>query len=260
MAKKVLVDLTRCIGCRGCQSACKEWNQRSTIKTTMYGVYTNPIKLNSECYTRIRFLEEEGENGPVWNFVKDQCMHCLDPACASACPVGALKKTDLGPVVYYSDPCIGCRYCMLACPFHIPKYEWEKTSPAVQKCNFCSDRISDGLQPSCVKACPSGTLFFGEQDEVMSEIKRRRDKYPGRYIDHIYGFEEAGGTSWLYLSDIPFEQLGFNTTVPKSQLPDLTWQYIKGVPAMLGITLVAGIGCWLVTRRNQLADKEGSDE
>ncbi len=255
MAKSVLIDLTRCIGCRGCQIACKEWNERKAKKTEMRGEYTNPPELNSETYTHIKFVEQEKDNAPVWSFVKDQCLHCKDPACASACPVEALKKTEAGPVTYHFERCIGCRYCMLACPFYIPKYEWEKAAPWVQKCSFCSERIKADMIPSCIKTCPTGTMFYGEYDDVLKEGRNRISKNPGKYVDHIYGEKEAGGTSWMYLSNMPFESIGFNMNIMKRELPDLTWAYITKIPAVIGIVIVAGAASWALTRSKN-SDKE----
>jgi formate dehydrogenase iron-sulfur subunit len=257
MAKSVLVDLTRCIGCRGCQTACKEWNELPARKTAFKGEYTNPIRLNSDTYTRIRFSEKDDKGRPVWSFIKEQCLHCKDPACASVCPVAALNKSADGPVVYDYDRCIGCRYCMLACPFRIPTYEWESPRPWVQKCSFCSERIKDGLVPSCIKACPTTTMFYGEDKEVMAEAKTRIADNPGKYVNHIYGEKEAGGTSWLYISNVPFDQLGFTRNVPQVNLSDFTWDYIAKVPALFGVVFVAGIGGWIITRRNEAESKEG---
>jgi formate dehydrogenase iron-sulfur subunit len=257
MAKSVLVDLTRCIGCRGCQTACKEWNELPARRTAFKGEYTNPIRLNSDTYTRIRFSEKDDKGRPVWSFIKEQCLHCKDPACASVCPVAALNKSADGPVVYDYDRCIGCRYCMLACPFRIPTYEWESPRPWVQKCSFCSERIKDGLVPSCIKACPTTTMFYGEDKEVMAEAKTRIADNPGKYVNHIYGEKEAGGTSWLYISNVPFDQLGFTRNVPQVNLSDFTWDYIAKVPALFGVVFVAGIGGWIITRRNEAESKEG---
>lgn len=251
MEKGVLVDLSRCIGCRACQVACKEWNERDVVKTTFKGDFTNPVKLSSDCYTNIRFVETEKQGVPAWNFVKNQCMHCKDAACVSVCPVGALIKTADGPVVYDYDKCIGCRYCMMACPFHIPKYEWGSTSPWVQKCSFCSERITDGIDPACTKVCPTGTLHFDDYDKVVAEAQRRLAAEPGKYVDYIYGMKEAGGTSWIYISNVPFEELGFNMNVPRIALPPLTWEYISHVPALFGVVFAVGIGAWVITRRNE---------
>ncbi len=238
--KGVLVDLTRCIGCRGCQVACKSWNERSVKPTLLGGEFTNPKQLNSECYTNIEYLEQEKGDLPVWSFIKHQCMHCKDPACASACPVGAFRKTAEGAVVYDFDRCIGCRYCMIACPFNIPKYEWEKTSPWIRKCTFCSDRLADGKTPACIKVCPTNVMTFGPLDEIGREAEKRIKASPGRYVNHIYGKDEAGGTQWMYLSAVPFEQLGFLTTIPAVKLPDLTWNMLGGIPAKVG-ALVVGL-------------------
>jgi formate dehydrogenase iron-sulfur subunit len=221
----------------------------------MQGTYTNPPQLNDECYTHIRFVENEKDGAPVWSFVKDQCLHCKDPACASACPVSALKKRENGAVTYTFERCIGCRYCMLACPFYIPKYEWSKVLPWVQKCTFCYERLQSGMQPACVKACPTGTMFFGDLDAVEAEAEKRLRENPGKYVNHIYGKEEAGGTSWIYLSAVPFDVLGFNMKVEKIKYPDLTWSYIAKIPSVIGLVLAAGAVSWIITRR-QNAEKE----
>ncbi len=251
-SKGVLVDLTRCIGCRGCQVACKSWNERSAKPTFMHGTFTNPPKLNSETYTHINFVEKTVQDEPVWHFIKDQCMHCKDPACASACPVGALTKSPSGPVAYHYDRCIGCRYCMIACPFQIPKYEWEKSLfPWVRKCTFCSERIANNLVPACIKVCPTQVMQFGALDEVTAEAQKRLKNSPGKYVDHIYGKDEAGGTAWLYISHVPFEQIGLNTKIPAQRLPDLTWASLNKIPAavggfVVGLSLIA----WFRNRGN----------
>jgi formate dehydrogenase iron-sulfur subunit len=256
MAKGVLIDLTRCIGCRGCQVACKEWNERSAMDTKLDGNFTNPKELNYATYKLIEYREREFHGKPAWDFVMHNCFHCNDPACASVCPVSALKKTEAGPVVYRFDRCIGCRYCMLACPFYIPKYEWHKAVPWVQKCTFCSERIENGVKPACIKACPTGTMFYGEREDVLSEARKRMSGSPGKYVDHIYGEKEAGGTSWMYISSVPFKELGFNMDIPAMELPDLTWKYISKIPAVIGVVLVAGGVSWAITRRNKNAGKE----
>ena len=257
MPKGVLVDLTRCIGCRGCQVACKSWNGRGVKKTVESGTFTNPPDLNSECYTNIRFVESTLGEKPVWSFVKSQCLHCNDPACVSVCPVGAFRKTDDGPVVYHAERCIGCRYCMLACPFQIPKYEWEKLLPIVQKCHFCSDRIKEGETPACIKTCPTGTMVYGEREDILALAKSRVEKGKGKYVPHIYGEKEAGGTSWIYISAVPFAQLGFRTQVPLHALPPLTWNYINKIPYLIPGVFAFGVASWYVTRRKDVQEKEG---
>jgi len=230
MVKAVLVDISRCMGCRGCQVACKQWNERKGQSTRFGANFTSPTKLNAETYTRIRFVEAEENQRPVWSFVKEQCFHCQTPACASACPVGALEKTEHGPVTYSFDKCIGCRYCMIACPFDIPKYEWDVRDPSVQKCGFCSERISEGMEPACIKTCPSQAMYFDDLPKVVAEAKKRLSAAPNRYVNYIYGLEEVGGTSWMYISDVPFEKLGFKTGLPKERLPDYTWAPLSTIP------------------------------
>jgi formate dehydrogenase iron-sulfur subunit len=136
-------------------------------------------------------------------------MHCLDPACVSACPVGALQKQDSGAVTYDASRCIGCRYCMVACPFGVPKFEWDEALPTICKCSMCADRQVQGMIPVCAGACPTGALMFGDRESLISEAMARVEKEPDRYVHHVYGLEEVGGTCWLYLSPVPFETLGF---------------------------------------------------
>jgi formate dehydrogenase iron-sulfur subunit len=142
-------------------------------------------------------------------FVKRQCMHCQDPACVSACPVGALQKLENGAVVYDCSRCIGCRYCMVACPFGVPKFEWAEALPRIRKCTFCVDRQDRGLEPACAAACPTGALTFGDRDTLIADAEARIEADPERYVHHVYGKEEVGGTSWMYLSPVHFEELGF---------------------------------------------------
>lgn len=251
MPKSVLVDLTRCIGCRGCQVACKSWNERGVVPTAVKGTFENPPALSETCYTKIRFQESDAGGAPVWNFVKVQCLHCKEPACASACLVGALHKTEAGPVVYDFDKCIGCRYCMVACPFEVPKYEWSKAQqPWVQKCTFCYERQADGLLPACVKTCPTGALQLGEAEAMMAEAKKRLAT--GKYVQHIYGENEAGGTSWIYIANRPFAELGFNTNVPMQPLPPNTWASLSKIPVeIVGFVAVLGGLAYIRNRGNK---------
>jgi formate dehydrogenase iron-sulfur subunit len=183
-------------------------------------------------------------------------MHCKDPACAAACPVGALTKTSEGAVAYDFDICIGCRYCMVACPFNIPKYEWDSTSPAVQKCTFCAERISDGMLPACVKTCPTGAMYFDDHDKIVAEAKMRLGKEPSKYINHIYGLEEAGGTNWLYLSDMPFDVLGFKKGIPNESLPNYTWSVLSSIPEkVVGIVVLLSAVAYIRGRGSKEEEK-----
>jgi formate dehydrogenase iron-sulfur subunit len=136
-------------------------------------------------------------------------MHCQHPACVEACIVGALEKQDDGPVTYDDRKCIGCRYCQVACPFGIPSFEWDKPMPWIRKCTFCADRQGGGLSPACVTTCPTSALVYGEREDLLSTAHARIDARPSRYVNHIYGEKEVGGTAWLYLSPVPFDALGF---------------------------------------------------
>jgi formate dehydrogenase iron-sulfur subunit len=207
----MLIDETRCTGCRGCQVACKQWNDLPGEKTRNTGSYTNPPALSAKTWSLIEFREIATSTRVGFYFLKRACMHCEHPACVSACPVGALRKTADGPVVYDDTKCIGCRYCMIACPFGVPAFDWEKgllDAPVIRKCNFCIDRVSNGMLPACAKTCPSKVITFGERDKLIQEGEARIRQFPDRYVNHLYGKEEAGGTSILYLSSVPFEQLG----------------------------------------------------
>ncbi len=203
MSKAILIDTTRCIGCRGCQVACKSWHDLKGEKSTFSETWSNPRHLSSNQYTRVIFREVPGPEGQMnWYFIKRQCMHCNDPACASACPVKALIKLPEGPVVYDDDKCIGCRYCMMACPFQVPKFEWESAVPLVRKCTFCAERQAIGLAPSCVTTCPTQALIFGDRVTLLQEARRRISAYPGKYHPEIYGEKIAGGTAQLYLTPV----------------------------------------------------------
>jgi formate dehydrogenase iron-sulfur subunit len=190
-------------------------------------------------------------------FVRRFCMHCQEPTCASVCPVGALKKTVAGPVVYDADRCMGCRYCMMACPFGIPRYEWKKTLPKVKKCTMCVPRQAKGQQPACTEVCPVQASIFGERTALVADAEQRLRAEPSKYVQHIYGKEEVGGTSVLYLSAVPFEQLGLPTHLPSDPIPLLTYRVLSQIPNLvtLGGLLLGGIW-WITKRREEVAGKE----
>jgi formate dehydrogenase iron-sulfur subunit len=229
----MLVDTTRCVGCRACEAACSEAN--GLPAPAMAGeekVFATTRSTGTKAYTVVnRFAGPDG--GAASRFVKKQCMHCVDPACATACPVKALEKTAAGPVVYNGDRCIGCRYCMVACPFGVPKYEFEKAAPYVKKCSFCVARLAKGERPACASVCPSGALEFGKRKGLLEVAKSRIYRDPERYEHHVYGEHEVGGTNWLYLSDVPFERLGFRTDLPTTAYADLTTGALAIVPLLL---------------------------
>ncbi|MDH3902688.1 MAG: 4Fe-4S dicluster domain-containing protein [Xanthomonadales bacterium] len=253
----VLVDVTRCIGCRACMRACKNANELpdNTDLSEGFPISWEHQELRFDQWTVVNPSTGANANGDaVTRNIKSQCMHCLEPTCVSVCPVGALTKSELGPILYNADRCIGCRYCIMACPFDIPKYEWHSgLSPVVGKCQFCTrNRLSQGRLPACVESCPTGALKFGRRDSLLFEAKARIDSYPDRYINHIYGEKEAGGTAWLYMSDVPFENLGFKSSVETSPMPPLTWDVLSKIPivaaAMAGLF---GTLAWSLNRQEQ---------
>jgi formate dehydrogenase iron-sulfur subunit len=177
------------------------------------------------------------------------------------CPVGALKKTALGPVTYDKSRCMGCRYCMAACPFGVPKYEWEKAVPGVRKCVMCSKRVADGKQTACAEICPTGATKFGERDQLLEEAKKRIHDNPGKYLPHIFGETEVGGTSVMLLSSIPFNAFGFRTDLTERALPLYTYQVLSRIPDFVPLfgTLLGGI-YWITHRREDVAEAEAKEK
>jgi formate dehydrogenase iron-sulfur subunit len=260
MSKGVLVDLNKCIGCRACQVACKQWNELTAEETTNRGTYENPPHLSAHTFTRIRFNEVADNGNFHWVFAKQQCMHCEHPACVAACLVGALQKNEFGAVVYDDKKCIGCRYCMMACPFGIPTFEWEEPLPWIRKCTFCSDRQGGGLEPACVTACPTGALKFGERDELIAVARGRISAKPDEYVDHIYGEKEVGGTSWLYLSPVPFERIGFPTVRDTAVTINAERAMSAVPPALFAVAaLMTGL-YWVIKRKDRLNRAETDDQ
>jgi formate dehydrogenase iron-sulfur subunit len=240
----MLIDITRCVGCHACEQTCKQ----------IHNFPTDPEpQLSATAFT---VVQERGDR-----YIRRMCMHCQDPACASVCPVGALKKTAAGPVVYEGDRCIGCRYCMLACPFQVPAYEWNRVAPYVKKCDMCAERVGRGEKPACVEACPAGAAEFGERAAMLEEARRRLQSTETKYVQRIYGSEEAGGTSVFMISDVPFEKLGFITPPMTQPLPTLTAGPLKETPVMVlvGGSLLAAL-YWITQRREEVAAAESNHE
>lgn len=237
----MLYDATICVGCNACTNACRQWNETQP-EIDERGRYDAPRELSADTYTLIQLYQ--GEDG--FSFVKRQCMHCVDPACVSGCPVTALQKTSDGPVTYDEDRCIGCRYCMYACPYHVPRFDWETARyPVITKCHFCyENRIQKGLGgPACADRCPTGALTWGTRGDLLAEAQKRLDENPDKYVNYIYGKDDVGGTSVLYLSNIPFEKLGLEDlgTEPVPRISEQTSDIVLPTIFVGGPLILAAI-------------------
>ncbi len=243
MSYALLIDITQCVGCGECRTACQKSHGFPEIEAR---------NLNEKNFTT---LEQYGD---TW--VRRMCRHCNEPACGSVCPVGALEKTKAGPVNYDASKCLGCRYCMLACPFDIPKYEWSSNNPRVRKCTMCYDeRTSKGQPTACSEACPAGATLFGKRDELLAEAHRRISENPDNYVHRIYGEKEIGGMSVLFLSSVPFEKLGFKTEIGSEALPQKTWNVLSKLPDVV-VTAGAAFSAiyWITHRREEVKRFEES--
>lgn len=243
MPKGLLIDITKCIGCRSCEAACKIQNKLPE---------NNDTDLTATTYTKVM---ERGDR-----FVRKMCRHCQTPTCVSVCPVGALQKTTYGPVIYDQTKCIGCRYCMAACPFQIPRYEWTSAFPRVRKCIMCKDRVAGGLETACAEACPTGATKFGERDDLVREAWDRIRQEPGKYVKEIYGLAEVGGTGVVFISDVSFDKLGLRTDLPKEPLPMLTWNVLSKIPNFVGVGATLLFGIWWITSRREEVKKAEAKE
>ena len=250
MAKGLLIDTVRCTGCRGCQSACKQWNLNPAVETSYSPTMTNPVELNAYNFVHVEFFEIPKANGEMsWHFVSKRCMHCIHPACVSVCPVGALQKLENGRVVWEEGKCIGCRYCQNACPFDIPKFTWydldgnPENWNKIAKCTMCWDRAANPdptEEPACSKTCPPSAIMYGERDSLLEIAKNRIKQRPDKYFDHIYGENEVGGTQVLFLAGVSPLDIGF-PEVENEFYPDFTWEFLSKIPyevAALGAVLV----------------------
>jgi formate dehydrogenase iron-sulfur subunit len=243
----VLIDLTRCSGCQSCALACKASNAMPLPEDVPGGLSSSALS-----FVDTRLGPRGAKTEDAETYVKRQCMHCLHPACVSACTVGALRKTALGPVVYEADKCIGCRYCQYACPFGVPTYQWENPLGLIHKCEMCFERVSEGQLPACVAACPNGALRFGKRKELLAQAKAQIAYRPEGYIDHIYGEHEVGGTSMLYLSDVPFARLGFPTFGDRT-VSGYAETVMQLTPAVAAAVATLATGLHMIFRRRQQA-------
>jgi len=266
-AMGVLVDLSRCVGCRSCEAACnleqklpapeKPFNDVSVFEELHHGQKRRPDETR---YTVVNRYEIPGREHPL--FRKIQCNHCQEPACLTSCFVNAYTKTPEGAVVYDSTVCVGCRTCMVACPFNIPAFRYSSAfNPRIMKCIFCHDtRLAKGQPPACVEACPQEALTFGRRSDLVAMGRQRIRENPGSYVDHIYGEHEAGGTSWIYLSSVSFEKAGFDTSVPKEPILNYVKDFLSIVPMVLTIWPALFAGIHLLATRKENREQQKTNE
>lgn len=238
----MLIDPSRCMGCRACQVACKQWNQLPADETRFTGSYENPPRLSPNTWMRITFQEKETEKGIKWFFGNQRCMHCTDAACKISCPVGAIDHTETGAVVIDYNKCIGCNWCVANCPFGVISFDRKTNLP--QKCTFCSDRQANGYTPSCAGACPTGAIAFGDRGDLLNiaETRVRTMQANGNTKASVYGLEEVGGTGMIYiLEDAPaYYKMPASPGVP---LKARVWHFLYR-PLRVFVVLAIGLGLW----------------
>jgi formate dehydrogenase iron-sulfur subunit len=246
----ILTDTTKCIGCNECVMACKRVNHLDPDAPRRWDLEDG---LSARSWTSI-------VEGPSRTFVRKQCRHCLEPACVSACPVGALSKAATGAVVYDNAKCMGCRYCMMACPYGIPRYDWDQTVPYIRKCILCHARISAGKAPACTEACPAKATIFGDRDELLAEARRRIAEKPGLYVNRVWGEHDLGGTSVLYISNVDLAFLAAGSAAGAAPLPETTSLAMHAVPFVFTgvVGAMAGLS-WIINRRMK-KQSEGTDD
>jgi len=249
----ILTDITKCTGCEKCVEACQMANRLPEEKPWRWVKQIDD--LSSARWTTIRALRQDDET----HYIRRQCRHCLDPECVSVCIVGALQKTPEGPVIYDKDICIGCRYCLIACPWEIPRYSWEDTVPFVQKCDLCYERVVvDGKVPACVEACPTQATIFGDRDELLAEAHRRLRAEPDKYVQKVWGEKEVGGTSVLYISDVDLNLTDLEVGITSEEsVPHRTTKILHQMPTVfVGMATVMGGLHWVIKRRQKLMGEQ----
>ena len=251
----ILYDSTRCVGCQTCENSCAEAHGlQPPTDMPEAGVIR---KTDENRRTVVNLVKtSKGEL-----YVKNQCMHCNEPACAAACLTQAMKKTKEGPVVWNSKKCMGCRYCMVSCPFDVPKFEYHSANPSIIKCDMCYDRIRDGKIPACAENCPAEAILFGTRRDLLREARKRIHEQPDVYADYIYGEKEAGGTAEMYLSQVPPAEMGFKTKLQNESYPALSKGFLYTVPSVFVLLPVLLLGIRETTKNhNQITQEEDENE
>lgn len=245
----MLYDSTRCIGCRACEKACAKAHDLPDAQDELK---VGMLRKTSESQRSV-INSYNTSKGEV--FIKNQCMHCNEPACAAACLTEAMYKTKEGPVIWREDKCMGCRYCMVSCPFDVPKFEYQSANPKIQKCDMCYDRIVKGEIPVCAETC-GDAIIFGTRRELITEARKRIAENPNDYYNHIYGEDVAGGTGWLYISPVPVDELGLNTKLQNTSYPALTKGFLYSVPSVDVLLPPLLLGIYAATKNKQPKDEE----
>ena len=258
----VLVDLTRCVGCRTCEAACNKEQglPEPALPFNDLSVLDHKRRTSEGAYTVVNRYEIPGKEHPL--FRKIQCNHCQEPACLTSCFVHAYRKTPEGAVMYDPTVCVGCRTCMIACPFYVPAYSYSSVlNPVIKKCIFCYEtRLKFGRPPACVEACPRQVLTFGKRKDLITIGHERIRRHPDIYENHLYGEKEVGGTSWMYLSSAPFDQVGFDTELGNQPILSYVKEFLTIVPMVLTIwpALFAGFHL-LATRKDSKKEEEKTE-
>jgi formate dehydrogenase iron-sulfur subunit len=258
----VLVDTTVCVGCRNCEWACKDAHSLQAGKLESYEDRKILETKRRPDETALTVVNEysPGKNSNLPLDVKVQCMHCDHPACVSACIVGAFSKNENGSVTWDTSKCIGCRYCLAACPWQVPSFQYDKAlNPLIMKCDFCFERTKNGKLPACVEICPVEALTYGTRNELVMIARARIKRDPDRYVDHILGEYEVGGTSWMYLSNKNFAELDF-PKLGENPAPGVSESIQHGifayfVPPVSLYALLGGI-MWITRRRKHFKQEE----
>jgi formate dehydrogenase iron-sulfur subunit len=260
--RAMLFDSTLCVGCRSCEIACNKKNDLGRTPDEIHeGRPAEDARaLAPNVYTYVTLHQWEGDPSTA-AFGKVQCMHCIEPACVSSCPASALHKTVEGPVVWDGSRCLGCRYCMMACPFVVPRFEWHSRNPRIRKCDMCADLLAEGKPPACVAACPTHALRAGTRAELLEEAHRRIADRPRRYVHQVYGEFEAGGTDFLHIAGQPFDDLGYRRNLPLRSYRAYTRPAMAAIPFVLGgLSLALGAVRWVVDREANVAASENHDQ